>query len=152
MKDPLSRRFFLEPQQPLHRRDEALRAVFVDQQPQTEVAERFGYTYNTMRRLVSDFRAQCRANQVPPFSWPRSTDDLPDNIVSRHQLARTLPSLRMRVGCRGLQAVVYAPAWPVFSCFSRCWPRCSLTNSSPKQASPARGWCPPPAPCSVCSP
>ena len=68
MKDPLSRRFFLEPQQILHRRYEALRAVFVDQQPQMEVAERFGYTYNTMRRLVSDFRAQCRAHQVPPFA------------------------------------------------------------------------------------
>ena len=68
MKDPLARRFFLEPQQIRHRRDEAWRAVFVDQQPQTEVAERFGYTYNTMRRLVSDVRAQCRANQVPPFS------------------------------------------------------------------------------------
>jgi DNA-directed RNA polymerase specialized sigma24 family protein len=68
MNDPLWRRFFLEPQQTLHRRYEALRAVFVDHQPQTEVAERFGYTYNTMRRLVSDFRAQCRANQVPPFS------------------------------------------------------------------------------------
>ena len=68
MKDPLSRRFCLEPRQTLHRRDEALRAVFVDQQPQTEMAERFGYTYNTMRRLVSDVRAQYRANQVPPCS------------------------------------------------------------------------------------
>jgi DNA-directed RNA polymerase specialized sigma24 family protein len=68
MNDPLWRRFFLEPQQTLHRRYEALRAVFVDHQPQTEVAERFGYTYNTMRRLVSDFRAQCRANHVPPFA------------------------------------------------------------------------------------
>jgi hypothetical protein len=35
-----------------------------------EVAKRFGYTYATLRRLVSDFRAQCRAGQVPPFSLP----------------------------------------------------------------------------------
>ena len=68
MKDPLSRRFFLEPQQTRHRRYEALRAVFVDQQPQTEVAERFGYPYTTMRRLVRDFPAPCRANHVPPFA------------------------------------------------------------------------------------
>ena len=68
MPDSLYRRFFLEPHQPLHRRYEALRAVLVDGQPQVEVAKRFGYTYNTLRRLVSDFRAQCRADQGPPFS------------------------------------------------------------------------------------
>lgn len=67
MQDSLYRHFFLEPYQPLHRRYEALRAVFVDGQSQVEVAKRFGYTYNTLRRLVSDFRAQCRADQVPPF-------------------------------------------------------------------------------------
>ena len=68
MQDSLYRHFFLEPYQPLHRRYEALRAVLVDGQPQVEVAKRFGYTYNTLRRLVSDCRAQCRADQVPPFS------------------------------------------------------------------------------------
>ena len=70
MKDTFCRRFFLEPKQTLHRRYEALRAVFVDQQPQREVAKRFGYTYATLRRLVSDFRAQCRAGQAPPFPYP----------------------------------------------------------------------------------
>ena len=77
MQDSLYRRFFLEPHQPLHRRYEALRAVFVDGQPQVEVAQRFGYTYNTLRRLVSDFRAQYRADQVPPFSGPRCVVVLP---------------------------------------------------------------------------
>jgi hypothetical protein len=91
MKDTLSRRFFLEPTQPLHRRYEALRAVLVDGQPQIEVAQRFGYTYNTMRRLVSDFRAQCRAGQGPPFSCALSTDVLPDNAVTMHQRTRRLP-------------------------------------------------------------
>jgi hypothetical protein len=42
MQDSLSRRFFLEPHQSLHRRYEALRAVFVDGQPQWEVAKHFG--------------------------------------------------------------------------------------------------------------
>lgn len=42
MKDTFCRRFFLAPKQTLHRRYEALRAVFVDQQPQLEVAKRFG--------------------------------------------------------------------------------------------------------------
>lgn len=82
MKDTFCRRFFLEPNQTLHRRYEALRAVFVDQQPQMEVAKRFGYTYATLRRLVSDFRAQCRAGQSPPFSLPRSTGDLPGHTAA----------------------------------------------------------------------
>ena len=68
MQENLYRHFFLEPHQPLHRRYEALRAVCVDGQPQVEVAKRFGYPYDTLRRLVSDFRAQCRADHVPPFS------------------------------------------------------------------------------------
>ena len=42
MQDSVCRRFFLAPQQTLHRRYEALRAVFVDQQPQREVAQRLG--------------------------------------------------------------------------------------------------------------
>jgi hypothetical protein len=65
-----------------------------------EVAQRFGYTYATLRRLVSDFRAQCRAGQAPPFSFPRSTGDLPGHTVARHPLAPTRPSGRMCVGCR----------------------------------------------------
>ena len=67
MQDILSRRFFSEPSQTLHRRYEALRAVCVDRQPQTEVAKRLGSTYDSLRRLVSAFRAQCQAGQVPPF-------------------------------------------------------------------------------------
>ena len=100
MKDTLCHRFFLEPHQTLHRRYEALRAVFVDRQPQTAVAKRFGYTYDTLRRLVSDFRAQCQAGQIPPFSLPRSTDARPGNVVAIPQRPRTTPSLLMRVGCR----------------------------------------------------
>ena len=100
MQDSLYRRFFLEPHQPLHRRYEALRAVLVDGQPQVEVAKRFGYTYNTLRRLVSDFRAQCRTGQVPPFSCPRSMGDLPRSTVAMHPLAQTRLSGRMCVGCR----------------------------------------------------
>jgi hypothetical protein len=100
MKDTFGRRFFLEPTQTLHRRYEALRAVFVDQQPQMEVAKRFGYTYATLRRLVSDFRAQCRPGQVPPFFFPRSTGDLPCHTAAMHQRAQTRLSGRMCVGCR----------------------------------------------------
>jgi hypothetical protein len=77
MQDTLCRRFFLAPQQTWPRRYDALRAVFVDRQPQTAVAKRFGATYDTLRRLGSDLRAQGQAGPLPPCAWPRSLDARP---------------------------------------------------------------------------
>jgi hypothetical protein len=129
MKDSFCRRFFLEPQQTLHRRYEALRAVFVDQQPQMDVAKRFGYTYATLRRLVSDFRAQCRTGQAPPFSWLHSTGDLLGHPMAINPLAQTKLSGRMSVACHCSQDAAYGPASQAFSSFSRCWPNSSSINS-----------------------
>jgi hypothetical protein len=42
MNDPLCRDFFLQPASTFHRPYETLRAVFVEQQPLAQVAERFG--------------------------------------------------------------------------------------------------------------
>ena len=97
MQDSLYRRFFFAPHQPLHRRYEALRAVLVDGQPPGEVAKRFGSTYNTLRRLVSDFRAQCRADQVPPCSCPRGVVALPGGPTAQLSSAQTRHSLLMGV-------------------------------------------------------
>jgi hypothetical protein len=63
------RRFFLEPEQTFHRRYEALRAVFVEGRPVEEVAERYGYKPAALNVMVSRFRAQCRDDRVPPFSF-----------------------------------------------------------------------------------
>jgi hypothetical protein len=128
MKDTFCRHFFLEPTQTLHRRYEALRAVFVDQQPPREVAKRFGYTSATRRRVVSDCRAPCRAGQAPPFAFPRSTGDLPGHPVAMNQLARTKPSGRMCVGCRCPQDAAYGPASLALASFSRCWPSSSAST------------------------
>jgi hypothetical protein len=100
MPDSLYHRFFLEPHQSLHRRYEALRAVFVDHQPQVEVAKRFGYTYNTLRRLVSDFRAQYRADQVPPFSCPRCVGGLPVSALAPPSSVQTMRSSLMCIVSR----------------------------------------------------
>src|SRR4051795_1734900 len=64
------RSFFARPTETLHRRYEALRAVFLEQRPLTEVALRFGYRYGTLRNLVAEFRARSRAGQLPPFRHP----------------------------------------------------------------------------------
>jgi hypothetical protein len=68
MDDTACQNFFLQPTQALHRRYEALRAVFVAHQPLPQVARQFGYRYGSLRNLVTDFRAQCQAGQAPPFS------------------------------------------------------------------------------------
>lgn len=49
-------RFFLEPDKPLHRQYEALRAYYVDGVPSAEVARRFGYTPGAFRVLCYQFR------------------------------------------------------------------------------------------------
>jgi hypothetical protein len=49
-------RFFLVPEEPLHRQYEALRAFFVDGQPSHDVARRFGYTPGAFRVLCHEFR------------------------------------------------------------------------------------------------
>jgi hypothetical protein len=47
---------------------EALRAYFVERRPLEDIARRSGYSYNTLRDVICDFRAQCRDDRVPPFS------------------------------------------------------------------------------------
>ena len=56
MDDSLCREFFSQPAQPYHRQYEALRAVFLEGLSQKEVADRFGYTYSSLRQLVYEFR------------------------------------------------------------------------------------------------
>src|SRR6516225_1176273 len=51
-----SARFFLAPENPLHRQYEAFRAYFVEGRPSQEVARRFGYTPGSFRVLCHQFR------------------------------------------------------------------------------------------------
>jgi hypothetical protein len=74
MDDSCCHDFFIHPDPTMHRRYEALRAVFVDHRPLAEGARQFGYRHGTLRNLVVQFRAQCRTGRVPPFSPLRLTD------------------------------------------------------------------------------
>ena len=59
--------FFLKPRQTFQRQYEALRAIFVDDEPIERVAERFGYTPSTLRSMASRLRADCRRGVATPF-------------------------------------------------------------------------------------
>jgi len=52
----LSKDFFLNPQDPMQRRYESLRALVLEELPLEEVAQRFGYSLNTLRALKRDFQ------------------------------------------------------------------------------------------------
>jgi transposase len=68
MDDFRCREFFVQPTQPYHRQYEALRAVFLEGHSQKEVADRFGYTYDSLRQLVREFRQQDHlASASAPF-------------------------------------------------------------------------------------
>src|SRR3954467_5396029 len=89
MNNAHCRSFFAHPTQTLHRRYEALRAVFLDQRPLTVVAQRFGYRYGTLRNLVAEFRAQSRTGESPPFSPPRLMDPPADTGTTARPLNPT---------------------------------------------------------------
>lgn len=59
--------FFLEPRQTFQRQYEALRAIFVDDEPLDRVAERFGYTPATLRSMASRLRSDRRQGVATPF-------------------------------------------------------------------------------------
>ena len=65
----LARRF-LEPANSTHRQYEALRALFVDDEPLERVAERFDYKPSTLRSMASRLRADYRRGVATPFFSP----------------------------------------------------------------------------------
>src|SRR4029079_15266128 len=87
MDDQVCRRFFHEPEGTLHRRYEALRAIFVDVLPLDQVAERFGYRPGTLKSLASRFRAQCRAGDPPPFLFLTDEDVPPAHTTAGTKMA-----------------------------------------------------------------
>jgi hypothetical protein len=74
MDDQACRHFFSEPRGAVHRRYEALRAVFLDGLPLEQVADRFGYRPGALKSIVSRFRAGCRAGDPPPFLFRRDEE------------------------------------------------------------------------------
>jgi hypothetical protein len=123
MDDPRWQQFFADPQSTLQRRYEAIRAVTMDQQPMAEVAERFGFSYGTVRNLVSQFRACIRQGRMPPFLLPHRADDPSAPPPSR---ARFNPPAPMPGCCHAIVISPCARVWPDSSCFCLC----SLNSAS----------------------
>ncbi len=86
--------YFLDPSATFQRQYEALRAYFVERRPLHQIAPQFGLTYNSLRSLVRDFRADRRQGIEPPFSRSPASGDrpFPTPSTSRH-IPRSPPAL-----------------------------------------------------------
>ncbi len=84
MDGPRYERFFLEPQSPCQLRYEAVRAVFVEEEPARDVAARMDVAYGTLRNWLSEFRQQFATGSASPFFATAFAAD------QRHRPRRTL--------------------------------------------------------------
>ena len=91
MDGTLARRFFLEPQQTFQRQYEALRSIFVDDEPLERVAERFGYKPSALKSMASRLRADCRRGVAPPFSSPTAAGGPSAPVPAEGQRPRRCP-------------------------------------------------------------
>ena len=134
MDDTLCLRYFLQPDDTLHRRYEALRAYFVPRRPLREIATPFGFTSDTLRQVIPEFRNQCRAGPPPLCSRPRSTDVRPDpqRLVPRRHKSPT------DAACASNQDDGCGVESRASSCSCRSWPTSVSINSSLGRAIPAR--------------
>jgi hypothetical protein len=93
-----ARRFFLEPQQTFQRQYEALRAIFVDDEPLQGVAARFDSKPSTLRSMASRLRADCRRGIATPFfsrtaaGGPSARVRANNDRSPRHPTSRTVAS------------------------------------------------------------
>jgi hypothetical protein len=86
-----TRRFFLEPRQTFQRQYEALRAIFVDDEPLERVAERFGYKPSALKSMASRLRADCRRGVAPPFFSPTAAGGPSAPVPAEGQWPRRSP-------------------------------------------------------------
>lgn len=85
-------RFFLKPQQGLHKRYEVLRALCVEKLPAKKVAARFGYSVHTVNAMKRDFAQAVRSGKVPEFFLETTAGRKPRK--NREELRRHIISLR----------------------------------------------------------
>jgi hypothetical protein len=86
--------FFLQPQNPVHRQYEALRAFFVEQRPAEEIAARFGYTVASIYSLVRDFKQRLPRPKSEIFFVSRSPGRKPKDSAS--EISADIVALRKK--------------------------------------------------------
>ena len=89
MDDTALLQFFTQPVHLYHRQYEAIRAVIVESRSQKEVAEAYGYQYQSLRQLICNFRksfdAERAATQSPFFEMFRWVDPLETKMTLQNR-------------------------------------------------------------------
>src|SRR5262245_5895077 len=128
MDDERCRQFFLQPQDTFHRRYVAFRAYFLDGQPLTEIADRFGYRLSSLKSLLCRFRASCAHGAPSPFFFPMAAAALSADAAVQTKTAPNRPPSRTP-DCSAWRPVAgCAPGSPASSCSSLSWAACALTT------------------------
>ncbi len=147
MDDTCCRDFFLHPTQARHRHFEVLRAYFVDHHSLPEIAHTSGYTYGTVRNFVAQFRAQCRAGQVPPFLSSHrvaAPATMSSTITSPHRNPQPSP---IAASSPSSLAGTSVPDWRASSFSCPCLSACTSIHWFDKPVTPDREWSRHPPPC-----
>ena len=134
------RDFFVHPVEATHRRYEALRSVFVEEQPMKEVAQRYDISYGTIRNWVSDFRRGQDDGQPPPFSPRRRVGvPRPTNFLSMTRSRKSKSPMFRR--CRWKPGGDFSPGTrgSFYSC--PCSRRSVSTVWSRRLSTRVRKWC-----------
>ncbi len=86
------KRFFLEPRQTFQRQYEALRAIFVDDEPLERVADRYGYMPATLRSMASRLRSDLRRGVATPFFSRTAAGGPSARVRAEHDRAPRRPT------------------------------------------------------------
>jgi transposase-like protein len=130
--------FFLQPQDPWHRRYEALRAVFVEGQSMADVAQRLDVAHGTVRNWASAFRKEQNLGQAAPFFASLIADiTMPNRIPKKRTNGRRSP---MCSNYRWKRDVGFVHGLRASSCSGPCWPSYGSIGSSVVPIIPVPKW------------
>jgi len=138
--------YFVHPAEAAHRRYEALRSVFVEEQSMKEVAQRHDISYGTIRNWVSEFCRGQDGGQPPPFSprhrvgVPRPTNSL---LMTKIRKSKSPMSRR----CLWRPDGDWSRGTRASSCSCPCSHKSASTVSSRRPITRVRKWCRPPTHC-----
>ena len=120
--------FFLQPQDPWHRRYEALRAVFVEGQSMADVAQRLDVAHGTVRNWASEFRKQQDHGQASPFFASLVVEVAAANPLPKRRINGRRS--RMCSNCRWKRDAGFGHATRASFCAGLCWRDCGSIGSS----------------------
>jgi len=138
MDDDRYEQFFLQPQDPWHRRYEALRAVFVEGQSMADVAQRLEVAHGTVRNWASEFRKQQDQGQASPFFARQGAEVAAANPFAKRRTNGRRS--RMCSNCRWKKDAGCGHATRVSSCSGLCWRDCDSIGSSIAPDTPVPRW------------